>query len=214
MKLLLRLSLLTATLLMNGCAYNGTLKSGFYSPPATGNKIPLKANLVCGEFFQSTVIDSGHIYGDYSVHLTTNPALQESITKSCQALFYKVYVSTSADPNNKLGADIVVLPTIEFKEHTLTLTLTIKNAVSGETIQQYSASNNLQSHAPGGVSALDTLDIFACGGLAPVIIPANTSMIGHRAEDDLDKCLSFCLGQIVENISNDTALVSKVRAVH
>jgi hypothetical protein len=37
-------------------------------------------------------------------------------------------------------------------------------------------------------------------------------MIGHRAEDDLEKSLSFCLGQIVENISNDPALASKARA--
>jgi hypothetical protein len=150
----------------------------------------------------------------YSAHIKTNPALQDAITKSCQMLFNEVYVSAVTDPNNRLGADIVVLPTIEFNEQHLTLTLTVKSAYTGETIQQYSASNNLQSHAPAGVHALDTLDIFACGGLAPIIIPSNTSMIGHRAEDDLEKCLSFCLGQVVENISNDPALATKARAIH
>jgi len=199
---------------MTGCAYNGTLKSGFYLPPATNNKLPIKANLVCGEFFKSTVIDPGHIYGDYSAHIKINPALQDAIVQSCEMLFKKVYVSASTDPNNQLGADIVILPTLELKEHTLTLTLTVKSADSGEVIQQYSASDNLQSHAPAGVHALDTFDIFACGGLAPIIIPSNTSMIGHRAEHDLEKCLSFCLGQIVENISNDMALAARARASH
>jgi hypothetical protein len=145
------------------------------------------------------------------VHLKTNPALQDAITGSCNSLFDKVYISTITDPNNNLGADIVVLPKIEFKEHTITLTLTVKGTDSGETIQQYSASNNLQPRAPAGVHALDTFDIFACGALAPVIVPSNTSMIGHRAEDDLAKCLALCLGQIVESISNDSALLSKAR---
>jgi hypothetical protein len=198
---------------MTGCAYNGTLKSGFYTPPAaSGTKLPLKADLVCGDFFKSTVIDPGHIYGDYSAHIKINPALQDAITRSCEMLFEEVYVSEVTDLNNARGADIVILPKIEFDEHHLTLTLTVKNAYSGESIQEYSASDNLQSHAPGGVHALDTFDIFACGLLAPVIIPSNTSMIGHRAEDDLGKSLSFCLGQIVENISNDPALVSKAKA--
>ena len=213
MKSLLPLSLIAAIALTTGCAYNGTLKTGFYEPP-TNNKMPLKVNLVCGDFFRSIVIDPGHIYGHYSVHIKTDPALREAIAKSCESLFEKVQVSITTDPGNQLAADIVILPPLELTEHTLTLTLAIKSAYSGEMIQQFSASNNFEPHAPAGVDVLDTLDIFACGGLAPVIIPANTSMIGHRGEADLEKSLFFCLGQIVENLRNDTDLVAKVRAIH
>jgi len=191
--------------LLTGCTYNGKLHSGFYSPASTGSKTPLQVDLVCGDFLKSIVLDPGHIYGAYVVHLKTDPALQEALVKSCESLFDKVRVTSAPDTN----ADIVILPALELKEHTITLTLTAKSAVTGDVIQQYSASTNFECRAPAGVHAADTIDIFACGGLAPIIVPANTSMIGHSAEDALGKCLAFCLGQIAENVRNDTSLASK-----
>jgi hypothetical protein len=146
------------------------------------------------------------------VHLKSDPALQDALTKTCESLFEKVDVSPVIDPQNQAGADIVLLPNLGIQEHTLTLTLTAKAPVSGEVIQQYSASDTFQYGAPACVHILDTLDIFACGGLAFIIVPCNTSAIGHKGEDVLKQRLSFCLGQIAENIRNDPALVKKARA--
>ena len=203
--------LLIAAFVTAGCTYNGKLKSGFYSPPNTASKIPLKVNLICSDHFKSTIIDPGHIYGGYAVRLKTDPALQETLTTTCKSLFDDVFVDRAADPSNQRGADINLIPNLVMSGNILKFSLTVRDVASGEVIKRYEAQQNFKFGPPAGVRTLDIINIPFCGLLFPIVIPANTSMIGHRGARIFSEQMAACVGQVADEIRYDASLLSRQR---
>ena len=203
-----KIPIILIALLLAGCTYNGKLKSGFYTPPTSANKIPLKANLICGDSFKTTKIDPGHISGAYAVKLETDPALQEALTTTCKSLFDEVCVSHEIDAKNQYGADLNLFPKLGMEGTILRFTLTVKNT-SGDVIKQYESNRNFKFGPPPGVHFLNIINIPFCGMLFPVVIPSNTFMIGRRGERIFNEQVAACLKQVADEIRNDATLLSK-----
>ena len=195
-----------------GCAYHGTLRPGFYSPPQTTAKLPLRAALVVGENLEALEYSAEAGWWGHSVHIKTHPALKQALTEASQSLFESVEVVRTAASQSS-AADIVILPTVEMREHVLYTKLVAKEPNSGETLREYEASGNVFIAIPGSVRALAIINGVFCGLLTPIATPLTTELLGAAAEESLERRLGSNVRQMTEEIGNDRALVTKVKSV-
>jgi len=204
------LSLAMALAVSTGCAYHGTLRNGFYERGESPQKLPLNANLVCGESMERNEFVAQDVYFSHSVHIKTHPALSQALTEMCRAEFDRVSVTRSA--RNDGEAEIVLLPRFEMREEVLELTVVARSGNSGELLHEYRSAGNFVLSIPVGVHVMGGVNIAFCGLLSPIFTPAATSILGHKAEKVLEQRLATSLNQIAEDIRNDLSLVGKARA--
>jgi hypothetical protein len=207
---LLGISVVGLSVALGGCAYHGTLRPGFYVPREAPAKVALRAALVVGENLESLEYEEHFAWG-HSVHLVTHPALKEALTQATASLFDHVDVVRTAAQGST--ADIVLLPTVELREHVLYMKLAARNPESGEMLAEYEASGNAQTSTPTSVTVVAILNGVFCGLLTPITAPIATHSWGTAAEATLERRLASNVRQITEEIANDRALVARARVV-
>jgi hypothetical protein len=191
-----------------GCAYHGTLKPGFYSPPHATGKLPLRAALVFGDSLE-TLEYSENFAWSHSAHIKLHPALQQALTDAAASLFNHVEVVRTAPQGS--NADIVLLPTVEVRQDVLYMKLAARAPESGNTLAEYEASGNVRTGTPPSVTTLAVLNTIFCGLLTPVTTPLATHLLGAAAEETLERRLASNVRQITEEIGNDRTLVARAK---
>jgi hypothetical protein len=203
---LLGISVVGLSVALGGCAYHGTLRPGFYAPREAPAKVALRAALVVGENVESLEYEEHFAWG-HSVHLVTSPALKQALAQATASLFDHVDVVQTAAQGST--ADVVLLPTVELREHVLYMKVAARNPESGETLAEYEASGNMQTSTPTTVTLMAVLNGVFCGLLTPITAPIATHSWGTAAEATLERRLASNVRQITEEIANDRALVAR-----
>jgi len=192
-----------------GCAYHGTLNPGFYAAPRATAKLPLRAALVFGDSLETLEYYETFAWS-HSAHIKTHPALKQALTDATASLFDHVDVVRTATQAST--ADIVLLPTVEVREHVLYMKLTAKAPESGNTLAEYEASGNAQTATPPSVTILAVLNAIFCGLLTPVTTPLTTHLLGNAVEETLERRLVSNVRQLTEEIGNDRTLMVRAKS--
>jgi hypothetical protein len=203
-------SIFVIILLLSSCTYKGNIRSDFYKPAVSQNKLPIKAYFVWDSALDSGKYVVKNMMGNYDAEIGSAPGLKLAFINAIEGVFENLQVVDKIDDAELKKYDILILPKFELRSDAVYIQLTVKDAKTADLLDKYEASGNVPFNYPLSAYVLTFLNVIPCGLLcSPIILPSITHILGKQLESDYEQRIIETLNSIMRDIKNDRKLTLK-----
>lgn len=197
-----------------GCIYKGNISYNINELDNDTSKLPIRAYLVFDNTIDNSIYSTRNVVLWHGVDIETKPGLRAMIYSAFRSTFNTLFTDNCINPALISNYDVIIIPRIEFNSGALTLSATLKEAVTDKIINTYTTTEKIYHNVQLSTSS-DTL--YAISMIPPIavltspfIVMNTTEDVGKQAKSDLEGSIRRALNRITTDIRTDELLLSRI----